>query len=120
VREFPQLVQLHRRFPEDVACLSFNMDYNGSAQEPPEKIVPRVKTFLEEHQATFDNVVSRETDEAILTRLKLAAVPAVLVFDREGQLRKRFDNDDGLYPGEGFTYADHVVPLVESLVQEVK
>ncbi len=31
---------------------------------------------------------------------------------------KRFDNDSGEYGDEGFTYKDHIVPLVEKLIGE--
>ena len=120
MREFPNLVQLHRAHTDDVVCLSFNLDYSGVADEPPESFRDSVFEFLDKQRATFTNALSSAAADDVFNRLDLGSVPAVLVYGRDGQLVKRFDNDDGAYGDEGFTYKDHVLPLVDSLLAETE
>ena len=116
VREFPNLVTLHRAHPNAVVCLSFNLDYSGAAGETPESFREAVSEFLNKQGATFQNLISSDATDDVFQRLKLVSIPAVLVYGPDGQLAKRFDNDDGLYGEEGFTYEKHIVPLVEQLL----
>ena len=116
VREFPNLVELHRAHAPDVICVAFNMDYSGAAGETPDSFREPVNQFLTKHGATFLNVISSDAADDVFQRLKLGSIPAVLVYGRDGQLAKRFDNDDALYGKEGFTYEKHIVPLVEQLL----
>lgn len=51
-----------------------------------------------------------DPDDAIYQKLGLAAVPAVLVYDKTGEMRKRFDNETEQYGRESFKY-DHNVLL---------
>jgi hypothetical protein len=111
-------VQLHRDFAGQVACISLNIDYNGDPDEPPESFRDQVLEFVTEHGATFQNVICSDPDEKLYEMLDLGAIPAVLVYDRAGTLRKRFDNDEGEYGTDGFTYEQHVVPFVEQLLAE--
>ena len=118
MREFPQLVQLHRQYTDQVACLSVNVDFDGDPHAPPESLQGQVLALLAQREATFPNVICRDADEDLYRRLDLASIPAVLVYDRTGALRKRFDNDRDEYGAEGFTFPGHVVPLVEQLLGE--
>jgi thiol-disulfide isomerase/thioredoxin len=118
IREFPNLVQLHRSHPDDIVCISFDLDYSGAADESPESYRDSVHEFLQKHGATFTNAISSDAADDVFNRLDLGSVPAVLVYGRDGRLVKRFDNDDGVYGDEGFTYEDHIVPLVDSLLAE--
>jgi thiol-disulfide isomerase/thioredoxin len=118
MREFPNLVQLHRDFPRDIVCISVNIDFAGLKGETPESSRDKVLEFLGKQQATFQNVISSDTDEDVLQQLQLASVPAVLVYDRSGQLSKQFCNDDDEYGDEGFTYQQHIIPLVRQLIGE--
>ena len=118
MREFPKLVQLHDEHPDDVVCMSFNLDYSGVASEPPESFHDSVHKFLEEQGATFTNAISGDASDDVFNNLDLGSVPAVLVYGRDGQLAKRFDNDDATYGDEGFTYKDHILPLVDSLISD--
>lgn len=115
VREFPDLAELARTFPDDVVCLGFNLDYSGAADENLESIRQSVAEFLAKQNAHFPNAVSADPADDVFHRLELASIPAVLVYDREGRLNKRFDNDDAQYGDAGFTYAEHVVPWLERL-----
>jgi thiol-disulfide isomerase/thioredoxin len=110
IKEFPNLVGLHRKFgAAKVACISFSFDYEGL--DKPEEVRPSVLKFLKEQNATFDNVMSSEDSETLYKKLELASIPAVYVYDQEGKLAKRFDNEQIKKPPEAFTYND-----VEALV----
>jgi thiol-disulfide isomerase/thioredoxin len=116
-REFPGLVKLQQRYPDRVTCISFSLDYEGLPDQPPETFREGVLAFLNEQQATLVNILGSDSSDEIYERLQLGAIPAVLVYDQAGELVKRFDNDDSLYGDEGFTYAAHVSPLVDSLLE---
>jgi hypothetical protein len=120
VRELPQLVQLHQARSPEVVCLTFNMDYAGEADAPPESLRESVQKPLKEAAADLQNVISSDPDLKIYEALDLGAVPAVLVYGRDGKLAKRFDNDTGEYGSSGFDYEHHVVPYVEALLSEGK
>lgn len=117
IREFPNLVALQKKFPEGVVCMSVNSDYFGTKSKPPEYFVERVTAFLTEQNATFDNYLCSVSSDELYAQLKLASIPAVLVYGTDGKLVNRFDNDEMKY-GDEFTYPDHVIPLVEQLLQE--
>ena len=112
VREFPGLVALSRRHP-DVACLSLSFDFEGIGAA--EEALPRVREFLEEVGAgSVDNMLGREESDTLYGKLGLASVPAVWVWDRDGTLARRFDDDSSRDLGRPFTYAD-----VETTVRDL-
>ncbi len=115
VREFPNLVRLHREYADDVACISLNIDYIGVPAEPPESFRDKVLEFARQHEATFENVISSDPDEEVLKALDAFSVPVVQVYDRDGNLRETFTNDDDQYGDQGFTYEEHIIPLIETL-----
>lgn len=115
-REFPYLVELHQNHADQVACMSFSMDYSGRASKPPESYREKVTEFLQEQGATFDNILGNDDPDALYERLQLASIPAVYVYDREGTLLKRFDNEDP--DAEEFTYEANVLPFVNELLAQ--
>jgi thiol-disulfide isomerase/thioredoxin len=116
-REFPHLVALQKAHPETVACVSVSLDYSGRKSRPPHTYRDSVLEFLKQQQAsTIDNVLSTDDPDELEARLKLAPIPLVWVYDRDGKLRRTFDNGD--LEGEEFTYEKDVVPFVESLLSE--
>ena len=116
LKEFHNLVELHEQYgPGKVACISLSFDYEGLGT--PEEQAPRVLEFLESQGATFENLMSTEESDALYRKLDLAAVPAVFVYDREGKLRKRFDNQQAKTTEQQFTY-EQVKQLVAELVEE--
>lgn len=106
VREFPRLVALAAAFPNDVVCISLSFDYEGIGT--PEEVVPKVRTFLEAVGAgRVVNFVGSEESDALATKLDVVGVPAVFVYDREGRLLERFDDDGAKRRlGRPFTYDD--------------
>jgi thiol-disulfide isomerase/thioredoxin len=116
MKEFHNLVELHKQYgPQRVACISLSFDYEGIGK--PEEQQDRVLKFLRQQGATFDNLMSNEESDALYRKFKLAAVPAVFVYDRAGQLRKRFDNEQAKSKAEAFTY-EQVKQLVAELLAE--
>jgi thiol-disulfide isomerase/thioredoxin len=116
IEEFPQFVELHNQFADEVACASVDIDYYG-AGDTPEEIQPRVLEFLTKHRATSVNFISSTADEEVLDSIGIAAIPAVLVYDQTGKLKKTFTNDNGEYGPSGFRYAKDINPFVEELLR---
>ncbi|MCA9070444.1 MAG: TlpA family protein disulfide reductase, partial [Planctomycetaceae bacterium] len=113
LKEYPHLVKLHNERKAEVACLSFNLDFYGVGT--PEELKPDVLAVLKKLNSTLPNFMSKLEDEKVYEQLKLASIPAVYVYDRNGKLQKRFDDTQGQ-----FTYEKDILPLVETLIKEKK
>ena len=96
--------------------MTMNVEFDGDGT--PESLHEDVEKTLVKLEAHFLSVISSDSNDALYEKLKLASIPAVLVYDQTGQLRQRFDNDTQEYGPEGFTYEEHIVPLVKSLLAE--
>ncbi len=119
LQEFPNLVALHRKYGNDrVACISVSCDYEGIQSRPAESYRESVLAFLTKQQATFENILLNVASDEFWKAIDLASIPAVYVYDSDGKVAKRFDNDFGEYSGEGFTYEAHIIPFVERLLDE--
>jgi thiol-disulfide isomerase/thioredoxin len=118
LREFPGLVALHEKYGEQVACISVNCNFTGAAGENPEDAREEIEEFLQKQRATFENVIVATPDLELYDLLDIASVPVVRVYDKEGQLRKQFVNDDNEYGDEGFTYQQHIAPLVVEMLND--
>lgn len=115
VKEFPNLVAIHEKYGDDVVCLSLNCNYSGLAPHDKEKVA--VLEFLTAQKATFRNLMNREEDTDLYKKVGIASIPVVQVYGRDGKLAKQFDNEKDEYGKNGFTYVEHIVPFVESLVK---
>lgn len=116
MKEFHHLVELHKKHsPEQLACISLSFDFEGL--DTPEQVQGPVFKFLQSQGATLENLMSSEESDVLYRKFKLAAVPAVFVYDRAGNLRKRFDNEQAKSKDEAFTYAQ-VEQLVAELLKE--
>lgn len=116
MQEFHHLVALHAKYgPEQLACMSLSFDFEGLGT--PQEVEGPVLDFLRKQGATFENLMSSEESDVLYRKFKLAAVPAVFVYDRAGNLRKRFDNEQAKSKDEAFTYAQ-VEQLVTELLKE--
>jgi thiol-disulfide isomerase/thioredoxin len=116
VKELPNFVALHEELAGKIACASVNIDYYGAENETPEDLKPRIQEFLTAKRATMQNFISSDPDEEVHKQIDTAAIPAVLVYDREGKLHTTFNNDELAYGPEGFNYADDIAPLVRQLL----
>ena len=116
LKEFPHLVELHEKHAADgLACISLSFDFEGIGT--PEEQLPNVEKFLRDQGATFDNVLGSEESDSLYRKFQLASVPAVFVYDRQGTLRKRFDNQQAKSEKDAFTY-EQVGELVHELLNE--
>jgi len=110
--EFPGLVRLNREFGGKVRCISVDVDFDGRKTRPAESYEDRVVAFLAEVGATFPTYISETPSDEIFAELDLASIPAVLVYDANGILVKRFVD-----AGEtaGFSYEADVIPFVKQI-----
>ncbi len=115
IRELPHLIELHRAHGAEVACLSLSVDYIGAADRPPDSYRAQVQKVLDRLEARLTNVLCATPDEEVFTQLGIASIPCVVVYDREGKVHKTFHNDQNEYGETGFSYAEHVLPVVQEL-----
>ncbi|HUQ68241.1 MAG TPA: TlpA disulfide reductase family protein [Planctomycetaceae bacterium] len=114
LRELPHLVELQERFPDTLVCVAVNSDYAGVRKKPPEYYRDRVFKVLESKQAKVINVLCTEPADELFTQLKIDSIPAVFVYNRDGELAAKFDHKT-TNMGD-FTYAEHVEPMVLRLL----
>lgn len=122
MKEFPNLVKMHKTLGKDVVCLSVSSDYTGSKNKPPEFYRERVLKFLQEQGATFENILLNVPSDELFEKIELASIPAVYVYGRDGKLVKRFDSESAenlKADEEAFTYAD-VNKVVAELLKKKK
>jgi thiol-disulfide isomerase/thioredoxin len=88
-REFPKLVELHRKYAgAGLTCISVSLD------DPADDAARgRALRFLTEKKATFSNFLLDERPEFWQAKLKIDGPPCVFVFNRAGGLVKRFHDD---------------------------
>lgn len=92
MKEFPGLVDLHKKHgPEKVACISLCANFAGLGK--PEDEIAEPLQFLKDQGATFDNLLSTDPDTKLYEKLKIASVPTIFVYDRDGNLVKTFDGE---------------------------
>lgn len=117
MREFPNLVSLHRKYPKEVVCVSFSCDYSGIKGKPPEFYEERVMKFLKSKEATFTNILATQVADDAFAEMKIDSIPAVFVYGPDGKLAQKFDSEYKVASGEEepFTYKD-VGALVEKLI----
>jgi thiol-disulfide isomerase/thioredoxin len=119
MKEFPHLVELSRKYPRRVVCVSFSCDFYGVASKPPSYYRPNVEKFLRKKKATFKNFLSTTPSDDLFEKIDLASIPAVLVFGPDGKLAKRFDNDELEDDADPFSYKKQIIPLVNKLAEKV-
>ena len=117
IRELPSLVELHKKYRDQVACVTVSCDYLGIKGQPPESCREEVLEILREKGATFDNVLSSIDSDSLSKKLGFVSIPVVYVYGKDGMLRKRFDNEEELYGEEGFTYQNDIIPFVEKVLK---
>lgn len=122
LREFPHLVALRDRFPDDVVCISFDCDFTGAKNKPVGFYTERVSKFLTSQGADkLINVMSTVAADELFVKLDLDSIPAAYVYDRSGKLAKRFDNrTPASATEEGISYETQIAPLVAELVKAAK
>lgn len=119
VREFPHLVAMQKRHPDDVVCISFDCDYIGAKNKTVGYYRERVLKHLTSHHAQqLINGMSSVAADELFQQLDIDSIPAVYVYDRSGKLSKRFDNRTPVSDTEeGISYEKQIDPLVAELVK---
>jgi len=120
IAEFPNFVALQNKHGDKLVCASFSLDFISSKGTPSAELQEEILGVLKKLKATTVNFLSSENDETVTNALGVAAIPVAYVYDAEGKLHKRFTNDEGEYGKDGYTYKDHIAPLVDELVGKVK
>jgi thiol-disulfide isomerase/thioredoxin len=115
VKEFPHLIALQNKHPDDVVCVSFNCNYIGTGKPDDEQ--PAVLDFLKQKKAAIVNLLSSDADEDLYKKVGIASIPVVQVYGRDGKLAKQFDNEKEEFGKQGFDYEHHIEPLVADLVK---
>jgi thiol-disulfide isomerase/thioredoxin len=116
VEKFPEFVALQQQHgAAGLACISVNCDYDGVPDKPPGHYRPKVEKFLQEQQAEFDHVLLSVPFADFLEQIELGTTPAYLLYDADGRLVRRFDNDEALKEEDEFTMAE-IAAAVEELL----
>lgn len=116
MREFPNLVALGNQQSPNLVCISLNIDYIGLKKKPAESYVPRVEEFLTSQAAGgIVNFIANEADESIRDKFGVTAIPAIIVFNAEGEIAQRLT--DATASGQGLTYEADVLPAVKALLE---
>ncbi|MFO0912380.1 MAG: TlpA disulfide reductase family protein [Pirellulales bacterium] len=117
LKELPGLARLKKEFGDAIACLTLNCDFTGD--DPLESLQPRIAKYLQQTgvESLDAHLISTVADQDLYTQLGIAAIPVVRVFDRSGKMVKQFDNERQEYAPNGFSYADHIGPLVGQLIR---
>ncbi len=89
MKEFPRLIGLQAEYDENIACASFNINYAGLPDQTPETDIEFIEPFLKRHGKSVDHIISTVNDEAIYAELEIYAIPAVLIYDKEGKLTNK-------------------------------
>lgn len=116
MRELPHLVELAKQFPDEIECISFNLDYIGLKKKPAEKYVDKVQEFLQSIQADITNLLSTDTDEFVIAQMEAGALPAVAIYNQTGKLEIVLT--DGNTGEDGLTYEGDVVPKIRDLLAQ--
>ncbi|MCA9135946.1 MAG: TlpA family protein disulfide reductase [Planctomycetales bacterium] len=112
VKEFPGLVRLSNAMPDDVTCIGVSVDYDGRKSRPPQSYTEKVSGFLSSVGAKFENFLCDTPSDDVFAAVDLPSIPAVLIYDANGNLVKRFiDSGETI----GFSYDKDVIPFVEKL-----
>ncbi len=119
MKEFPHLVELARRWPEDVVCISVSLDFADLPDTTPESCSPPVIKFLQSKSADLPNLVnlmSTDADEQMYAKLQIESIPSIFVYDRSGAQAAKLTIDTA--GADGLTYDGDVIPLVEKLIEK--
>ncbi|VAX36366.1 hypothetical protein MNBD_PLANCTO02-389 [hydrothermal vent metagenome] len=117
LREYPHLVALQKKYPQRVVCISFNVNYSGIEEEPPESHSKDVLDFLVKKKSNLINIISSTPDEQFYDATDITSIPVVFVYNTDGTIHKMFQESKE-YGDDGFSYQKHITPLVDKLVSK--
>lgn len=109
IERFPHMVDLHEKYDQEGVHF-VSMCLND--RDDPDAIAA-AEDFLKEQDATFTNYLMDENVLDAFEKLGILGIPAVYVYDREGNLSYRLTGDN---PNDQFTDAD-VEEAIVTLLQ---
>ena len=110
IERFPHMVAMHKAYQEqNVQFVSLNLDDRDNSES-----VKRAEEFLIKVDAIFDNFHMNENLIDAFDKFKLIGIPAVLIYDGEGNERYRLTNDN---PNNQFDEAD-IEEAINTLLAE--
>ena len=89
-------------------ALSLNLDFDEEIGEPDEKLQQEVLDRLSKMKISTRNLIAVDGLTVVLEHFGIFSIPAVLVFDTDGKLKKKFDGD--------VSYERDIEPLVRQLL----
>lgn len=99
LEEFPKIIDLHKRYKDqNIQFVSMNLDDHND--QPSLK---NAEKFLRNMDAKFDNFWMDENLMTTFERLDLIGIPAVIIYDGNGEERYRLTGDD---PNNQYTGKD--------------
>lgn len=99
LEEFPKIIELQKRYKnQDVQFVSMNLDDHND-----QPALKNAEKFLRKMNAKFDNFWMDENLMATFERLDLIGIPAVIIYDGNGEERYRLTGDD---PNNQYTGKD--------------
>jgi len=104
VDELPQLLELQKKYPDDVVPIAVNVDHDVEDAVPSKEVREAVLATLNELKMETTNVICSTPFETMLDRYELFSLPAAIVFDRDGQKLAVFEGD--------LNYEKQVFPLI--------
>lgn len=110
IKRFPKMVDMHDEYsPKGVEIVALNLD-NRQDQDA----VAQAQEFLHEINATFDNYHMDENLIDAFEHFSLIGIPAVLIYDGQGNERYRLTGDN---PSQQFTDND-IEAAIKTLLAE--
>ena len=107
VESFPHMLKMYEKYRvRGVRFVSMNLDDRSDAQA-----LEMALDFLVKQKALFENYRMDEKVPDAFEKLDLQSIPAVLIYDRTGKLRRRLTGDN---PNAQFTDED-----VEKAIQDL-
>ncbi len=121
LEHMPRLVELCQQRTGKVYCIQVNCDYDGVPSKPVEFYLKGATAALQARGAqgveNLENVMMNVAFLDFLNQINLNSTPAVLVYDQQRKLVKRFDNDESSASETDFRSAD-VADFVDALAQQ--
>lgn len=110
IERFPHMVAMHQAYQEqNVQFVSLNLDDRDNSES-----IKRAEEFLIKVDATFNNFHMNENLIEAFDRFNLIGIPAVLIYDGQGNERYRLSNDN---PNNQFDEED-IEAAIKTLLSE--
>ena len=116
LKEFPQLIALQDKYPNDVVAISFDVDFSGIKHKPTTFYRDRVLNFLNSQKPSrVTHRMSNTATDELFSEIQIESIPAVFVYGRDGNVAKRFEGTND--QGDEISYKTQIIPFVDQLVK---